>query len=108
MHVNYRIGGAVWGNKVQYEPLTDTMNLLPLWQQGPVLLRLVRQMQAFCLCVKELLAEYSVQPPGIRLSPLACTPTAFLANYMMGQGLLALLQDNICMQHESKSAFCFV
>ena len=30
MRVNYRIGGAVWGNKIQYELLTDTMNLLRL------------------------------------------------------------------------------
>ena len=40
MHVNCRVGGTVWSNKVQYEPLTDAMNFLPLWQQGPVLLRL--------------------------------------------------------------------
>ncbi len=64
MRVDHRIGGAVWGNKVQYELLTDMMNLLPLWQQGPVMLRLARQMQALCLCAKELLAEYSVQPAG--------------------------------------------
>ena len=66
MPVNYRIGGAVWGSRVQYEPLTDTINLLPLLHQGPGLLRLARQMQALCLCVKELLAEYNVQPAGIR------------------------------------------
>ena len=41
------------------------MNLLPWWQQGPVLLRLAQQMQALCLFVKELLVEYSVQPAGI-------------------------------------------
>ena len=33
MLVNFRIGGAAWGERVQYEPLTDVMNLLPLWQQ---------------------------------------------------------------------------
>ena len=65
MLVNSRIGGAVWGERVQYEPLTDVMNLLPLWQQEPGQLRLARQMQALCICAKELLAEYSVQPPGI-------------------------------------------
>ena len=65
MLVNFRIGGAVWGERVQYEPLTDVMNLLPLWQQEPVPLRLARQMQALCICAKELLAEYSVQPPRI-------------------------------------------
>lgn len=65
MLVNFRIGGAVWGERVQYEPLTDVMNLLPLWQQEPVSLRLARQMQALCICAKELLAEYSFQPPGI-------------------------------------------
>ena len=68
MLVNFRIGGAVWGERVQYEPLTDVMNLLPLWQQEPVPLRLARQMQALCICAKELLAEYSVQPPGISTS----------------------------------------
>ena len=55
----------MWGERVQYEPLTDVMNLLPLWQQESVQLRLARQMQALCICAKELLAEYSVQPPGI-------------------------------------------
>lgn len=53
------------GERVQCEPLTDVMNLLPLWQQESVQLRLARQMQALCICAKELLAEYSVQPPGI-------------------------------------------
>ena len=42
MLVNFRIGGAVWGERVHYEPLTDVMNLLPLWQQEPVPLRLAR------------------------------------------------------------------
>ncbi|KAL0024210.1 hypothetical protein WJX77_008312 [Trebouxia sp. C0004] len=65
MGSHMRIGGAVWGERVQYEPLTDVMNLLPLWQQEFVQLRLARQMQALCICAKELLAEYSVQPPGI-------------------------------------------
>ena len=60
MLVNFRIAGAVWGERVQYEPLTDVMNLLPqsLWQQEPVPLRLARQMHALCTCAKELLAEY--------------------------------------------------
>ena len=65
MLVNFRIGGAVWGERVQYEPLTDVVNLLPLWQQETVLLRLARQLQALCACAKELLVEYSVQPPRI-------------------------------------------
>ena len=60
MLVNFRIAGEVWGERVQYEPLTDVMNLLPqsLWQQEPVPLRLARQMQALCICAKELLAKY--------------------------------------------------
>lgn len=65
MLVNFRIGGAVWGERVQYEPLTDVVNLLPLWQQEPVSLRLARQMQALCICAKELLAEYSIHTLGI-------------------------------------------
>ena len=65
MLVDFRIGGAVWGKRVQYEPLTDVVNLLPLWQQETVSLRLARQIQALCICAKELLVEYSVQPPGI-------------------------------------------
>ena len=64
MLVNFRIGDAVWGERVQYEPLTDVMNLLLLWQQERVPQRLVRQMQALCTCAKELLVEYSVQPSG--------------------------------------------
>ncbi|KAL3155367.1 hypothetical protein ABBQ38_010928 [Trebouxia sp. C0009 RCD-2024] len=65
MGSHMRIGGAVWGERIQHEPLTDVMNLLPLWYQEPVSLRLARQMQALCICAKELLVEYSVQPPGI-------------------------------------------
>lgn len=59
------IGGAVWGERVQYEPLTDVVNLLPLWQQERVALRLARQMQALCICAKDLPAECSVQAPSV-------------------------------------------
>lgn len=65
MLVHCRIGGAVWGERIQYEPLTDVVNLLPLWHHESVTLQLARQMQALCICAKELLDEYSVQPLGI-------------------------------------------
>ena len=32
---------------------------------GTCVAAVTRQMQALCICAKELLAEYSVQPPGI-------------------------------------------
>lgn len=65
MLTNFRIGGAVWGERVQYEPLTDVVNLLPMWQREPVSLQLARQMQALCICAKELLDEYSIQPQDV-------------------------------------------
>lgn len=102
MPVNYRIGGAVWGSRVQYEPLTDTMNLLPLLHQGPGLLRLARQMQALCLCVKELLAEYNVQPAGIS-TKRSCLYADGVPCELHDETRFGATSDHTCMQHDSKS-----
>ena len=61
-------------------------------------------MQAFCLCVKELLAEYSVHPAGISIERSGLYANGIPCEL---QGVLAL-QDNKCMQCESKSTFSFV
>ena len=108
MLVNFRIGGAVWAERVQNEPLTDVMNLLPLWQQEHVPLRLARQMQALCICAKELLAAYSVQPPGISTRRSLLYAKAFLPYYMMQQGVMALYHGHICFQHEMSTSLCIV
>ena len=106
MCVNHRIGGAVWGSRVQYEPLTDTMNLLPLWQQGPVFLRLARHLQALCLCVKDLLAEYNVQSPGISTERSRLYANGIPVELHDETRCVTARSDHICMQPESMSELC--
>ena len=63
-----RIGGAVWTHKVQYEPLTDVMNLLPLLGQESAMLRLACQLQALRECMSDLLAEHNHASPALAAS----------------------------------------
>lgn len=113
MLVHFRIGGAVWGKRIQYEPLTDVMNLLPLWQHDNVSMRLARQMQALCICAKELLDEYSVQPLGISERSLlyanSIPPVLHNATWCVTQSPLCcvmhLLFMNVCIVH---SCMCTV
>ena len=98
MLVNFRIGGAVW--RVQHEPSTDVMNVLPLWQQEHIPLRLAHQMQALCICAKELLAEYSIQPPGISTRRFLLYANGIPPVLHDQQGVLALHHGQICFEHE--------
>lgn len=60
-----RIGGAVWTHKVQYEPLTDVKNLLPLLGQESAMLGLACQLQALRECLSDLVAEHSPASPQL-------------------------------------------
>ncbi len=60
-----RIGGAVWTHKVQYEPLTDVKNLLPLLGQESAMLGLACQLQAMRECMSDLVAEHSHASPEL-------------------------------------------
>ena len=106
MLVNFRIGGAVWGERVQYEPLTDVVNLLPLWQQEPVSLRLARQMQALCICAKELLAEYSIQPLGISTQRSLLYANGVPPVLHDSTRCVALHHGQTCFQHEMSTSLC--
>lgn len=64
-HVSCRIGGAVWTYKVQYEPLTDVKNLLPLLGQESAMLGLARQLQALRQCMSDLVAEHNHASPKL-------------------------------------------
>lgn len=60
-----RIGGAVWTHKVQYEPLSDVKNLLPLLGQESAMLGLARQLQALRQCTFDLVAEHNRASPRL-------------------------------------------
>ncbi|KAL3139354.1 hypothetical protein ABBQ38_003689 [Trebouxia sp. C0009 RCD-2024] len=65
MGAGLRIGGAVWTHKVQYEPLTDVKNLLPLLGQESAMLGLACQLQALRECLSDLVAEHSPASPQL-------------------------------------------
>lgn len=60
-----RVGGAVWTHKVQYEPLSDVKNLVPLLGQESAMLGLARQLQALRQCTFDLVAEHSPASPRL-------------------------------------------
>lgn len=64
---NCRIGGAAWGHRIHYEPLTPVMNLLPLWSQESAMLRLAQQVTALLSCLEDLVVVYST-PASLALT----------------------------------------
>ena len=53
---------------MQYEPLTDVKNLLPLLGQESAMLGLARQLQAMRECMSDLVAEHNEASPEVSSS----------------------------------------
>ena len=65
--VECRIGGAAWGQKIQYESLTPILNLLPLWGQEPAMLHLAKQIHALTKCAGELCSAHDIAPAQFQM-----------------------------------------